>query len=1855
MFLHFYPKMMALHFFKGLRTLCLINQDICELEGLEECLQLEKLWLSENQLAEIKGLTRLVNLRELYLHSNRIRRIQGLDTLSQLEVLWLTDNCIATLEGLSRLPALRELQLARNHLCSLGEALAANTRLEVLNLADNAIGTFKELRSLTSLPLLTDLCLSDPMWGDCPLSGLCNYQTYVLFLLPRLTLLDTLLLAEETKALAEATFLKKQMYYNMRIKTLHRHARNLVRQAAEGAKARLSAQASRVAPLVLARKEAQRELEESESYGGPFALQPSRHETLTSKLHLINERMSHLASVDACGELALGSASARCYRLVEAHVARMMLELQTAGNVRLEEGGPGDAWLSSCADLVTSRFGGGEYEALGVTGVTVTGVARVHNRWLRTRFEQRLAVVTAADARERQDAIARERERERGEAKEAARAERERLKDAPGEGGGCGGGGGKEKDRERERDRESRAEAPEAGTGVGGGVGGKCAGGSGVSGGGAAPSAPPPIPRRAMEYLFFGEHPSMPGELDRVAEEGFRSSHQMTAMGLDGATVMSNSVYLADGLRLEAGLESAAGGGSGSSSSSSTHPPPSLLTGRLMIVKAYLGKTAQDMMASLGAHSGCLNGNGPGGPRSNSGPGGGGRKLYRDGKLVPAATLEGPKVTQSSFQGADSVFRLKPTDPKSRLWYVFDHTLILPEYVVEFTYETTAASRLASGCSDSSSSGSSSGGAWLDSLQEEGPMLAAAVLEGLVRDVSDPACAQPHSPSHPTPRRPLARPLLPWLALAPRSPTTSTAPPPAPPPVCPSPPSASTTTPRAPSRADASAAAIAALARSPPPPPPRPKLRQLCPESLQRHVAGLVLSGLTYLNLHNCALRSLEGLPALTELQVLVLSYNELCRIERLSDFSSLTRLDLSHNRLSQVEGLGGLGRLQRLDLSSNQICRLEEVHSLRRQVSTLTHLDLGSNPVSCDKAYRSTALRKLLPTLVQLDSREVDERERAMFGGDNAGALTRQLIQEHGACGTRRAAEDPGMSREARLGCITELVIERQHIRRLQHLGSLASLRRASFADNELGSMEGLEGCVALEELCLQDNRIGAVAGIATLTRLTKLQLGQNRLVSLAGLGGAVALRQLSVEDNELTSLAGVEALGLLMELYAGNNRIVEQRETQRLRELPKLIILDLSGNPMCGLVAGAAAAAAAAAAAGTKGAGSGAGNVSSASAVGSASAAQVQLQQLQQQQQQQQQQPPGTGGLLLDDYRLYVVYNVRRLKVLDGVSVSAVEQASAKGKYSGRLTSEFLQDRLGHAAFDRILDLDLAGLKVRDVGTVFLSPDWSDTLTELNMEANTLTDVTGLVLLSQLQQLRLSGNRLGCEDATFSMRRLYEKSVELQRAFADPRRARDGGAAAVAPVGSSTPVGFELWPHLQVLHLGSNQISAMLPLQLSCLAASLRTLFLHGNDITRVEGLEGLVNLQELVLDRNRVRYLDPESFLGLPRLRELRLEENGLRSLANLHPLASSLQALHLGGNRITEPADLDKLGCLTALLELSLAGNPLTRKQTYRALLISKLPRLYSADGQVISHEEREYSEHLFTAQAPQADVALMLAAQAVVVGGKMALKMTNLDFAGMASGQFPGAHFGGGGFPGPFLQSSPMVLNGPAGLGLGLEGVGFSGAAMETALTGVGGTRAAIGASQQQQQQQQQQSSCFGSGSGASSGGAAAPPSDRRGATGLVGPSPVVYGGLGGRATGLGVPGVLGAHQGHIGGLGGGPASVSAGSGSGSGSGPGGGASAAGLAGGPVALGFAGGAAAYPAAAGRGPAAGWGGEHGGVGGLMALGMAASGGGKAAAAAGGGSHSPGKVGGVGGSPARRQPGALGGRAAGFRGHL
>ena len=140
------------------------------------------------------------------------------------------------------------------------------------------------------------------------------------------------------------------------------------------------------------------------------------------------------------------------------------------------------------------------------------------------------------------------------------------------------------------------------------------------------------------------------------------------------------------------------------------------------------------------------------------------------------------------------------------------------------------------------------------------------------------------------------------------------------------------------------------------------------------------------------------------------------------------------------------------------------------------------------------------------------------------------------------------------------------------------------------------------------------------------------------------------------------------------------------------------------------------------------------------------------------------------------------------------------------------------------------------------------------------------------------------------------------------------------------------------------------------------LKVLFVQGNDVVRVEGLNSSFKLRELVLDKNRIKFVDVDAFSGLTNLRELRMEENGLRSLSNFN--LPNLQSLYLGLNRVGDVAELDKLSTIPFLMELSLNSNPIARKQLYRANCVRRLPTLKFIDGREVSYEERERVELMF---------------------------------------------------------------------------------------------------------------------------------------------------------------------------------------------------------------------------------------------------------------------------------------------------
>ena len=91
-------------------------------------------------------------------------------------------------------------------------------------------------------------------------------------------------------------------------------------------------------------------------------------------------------------------------------------------------------------------------------------------------------------------------------------------------------------------------------------------------------------------------------------------------------------------------------------------------------------------------------------------------------------------------------------------------------------------------------------------------------------------------------------------------------------------------------------------------------------------------------------------------------------------------------------------------------------------------------------------------------------------------------------------ASEDGGWWVE-----IEEIELDHQHLRRLHNLERLVNLRRASFFDNELPRLEGLDAATKLEELCLEENRLLKIEGGPSLSPSLPLSLSLPLPLSLS------------------------------------------------------------------------------------------------------------------------------------------------------------------------------------------------------------------------------------------------------------------------------------------------------------------------------------------------------------------------------------------------------------------------------------------------------------------------------------------------------------------------------------------------------------------------------------------------------------------------------------------------------------------------------------------------------------------------------------------------------------------------------------
>ena len=1109
MFFSGFPKIVGMNLFPSLTCLVIMSQPVSKIESLSPLVLLRELWISECQLKKIENLEANKNLRKLYLYGNQISIIDKLDHLVELEILWLNNNCITNIENLSSLSKLKQLNLAENKITRIGHTVDSNKKLEELNLSGNAITSLRELTHLMRLPVLCSLSLKDPLYSPSPVSLLCNYSTHVLFHLPNVTKLDTFDVSKTVVEVAEATVMKKRMYYNMRVKTVHRNMMDILSKM-DIYKTKLEEfPHERIKCLYNVLKEIETDLEEILDLNIDLDLDEvvdlekldvasqakaqKLEETagFVTKHTCIKEKIRKWERKCQEFESFYNEAANRIKKSADVIVNRMLIELESGGNVRFEEGSPSDVWFSSCHDLVLSRFCASDYRDHTVTGLKIHRIIRIHNRMLRTRFDDVLSSI---------------------------------VDDPEGEYYPC-----------------NRS------TGY----------------------------RKLLEYLFWMQDPQLSNgahEPGHLLEEGFLEADTYSDLGRDGAVSLSNSLSLADRHRIEHLTKN------GKHSEYSDSCP--FRYGQLVISKVYLGKSVK--------------------------------------------ALDDRQITKSSYPKIDAVFKPRKMcvshdgdtscecSARQCEWYIFDHRLVLPEYVVEFEYITKVRSR-------------SSFNYFNDMLLDN-------------RECRVPAV--PHAEDDKTVDDDV-------LKMDPQS-------------------------------------------------KPRLRLIALTDELIMKLASADSLSSITSLNLHGNALSKLKPIQNLHNLKRLVASANELTKLDDLSHLN-IEYLDVSFNKISTLDGFKNVPKMKFLDLSWNKLYNTrEDLSILRKHVPNLLILDIRHNTWQKPENIRLRIIGRL-KSLTLLDGTCVSETEATAALRVAAGSRISHLsLLTHARTDgnkprslslmtTPHILERISRSKPEKMNDhdshwflkVTSLNLDKQHLTKLSGLEKLENLKWASFVENDITKIEGLDNCVKLQELSLDDNCISKIEGVNKLSQLRRLSLDCNYISTLenTGIQFLTNLSYLSLENNKVVSLAGIQKLMSLVELYVGNNILNSVREIFFLKALSNLVILDLYGNPVVHE---------------------------------------------------------------MDNYRLFIIYHLKTLKALDGLAIEATEGSIAKDTFGGRLTPDFVAEKLGHSSFEDVRELDLpnSAIRIVDLGL----NDTFINLRSVNLEHNNLTSFSGLIHLPNLRVSMLS-----------------------------------------------------------------------------------------------------------------------------------------------------------------------------------------------------------------------------------------------------------------------------------------------------------------------------------------------------------------------------------------------------------------------------------------------------------------------------------------------------------------------------------
>ncbi|XP_062917896.1 leucine-rich repeat-containing protein 9 [Mobula hypostoma] len=1018
MFFSGYPRMVGLLNFPSLVILTLVKQDIRRIEGLEGCPFLSELWIVESHLVDIEGLDLCTNLQKLYLYCNGITKIKNLENLTKLEVLWLNNNKIKVIEGLNTLKNLKELNLAGNLIDVIRNSLDFNVQLKWVNLSGNRISSFKELTNLARLPELQELSLKDPQYPTNPVSLLCNYITHVVYHIPKLVKLDSYdVSSKQVKEFAESTVMKKTMYYSMRVKTIHYQLAEIIEKLQKqrcylqeipleqiktinfiikGLESELTMlQINKMQNSVPTSLNGLKSTVEMEKVHGCDSSvkknteDPNSEKKFSQKLDALKKRLTFWNTTLEETEMGYEMEVKSITEFLNLSILFLFIELETVGNIRFEEGTPSDVWFTSCYDVILSRFCAWDFKRLGVTGLKINRIIRVHNRILRLKYEEKVLSILS---------------------KEGSSYKSENYK-------------------------------------------------------------------KMLEYLFYVFDPEIStgeNEILCILEDGFKKAEVYKFLGRDEAVPLCNSMSLCEQPRIEYLQQQA------ETWNTSLIDPVPFRYGQLIIAKVFLGHSIQAFDSELVQQLKY--------PNANS--------VYRPRKVDTRSSID--KGTSKSLKLHGSC----DCSLRQYEWFVFDHELVVPEYLIDFEYLTqNDQQKFYSAFSENKTSQRKHGKAEIMMIQQ-----AKALDEEVLR--MDPVVKQKP--------KILCLEEMTLLSIS-------------------------------------KASALNHIT-----------ILNLRGHSLSKLKGISKLTNLQKLVVSFNELLQLDDLTNLPQLTYLDASHNHVTTLDGFKGMDKLKYLDVSWNQLTYIkEEIGVLRKhafeLLTLDLRHNPWKKPALVRPIAiGQLKSLTNLN-GCSVTEEEIAaalHITTGFRVTQASLLACS--RTDEVPPRCLSLMNCAQILTQISKN-----MPNASVDQGT---AWFSKITALNLDGQNISQLTNLDKLENLRWASLNNNIIRRLEGLDRCLKLEELSLEDNFITKLEGISKLTNLTRLNLGNNQLKDLedSGLDKLTHLHYLSLEFNNISSLRGLQKLYALTELCLGNNHISNNCEVYYLKGMENLVILDFYGNPL-------------------------------------------------------------------------------------------------------------------------------------------------------------------------------------------------------------------------------------------------------------------------------------------------------------------------------------------------------------------------------------------------------------------------------------------------------------------------------------------------------------------------------------------------------------------------------------------------------------------------------------------------------------------------------------------------------------------